>query len=89
MKVEFTHEFIKIYKKRFSHRPNIRKRFEERLRLFSDNSANPILKDHALGVKMLGKRAFSVTGDIRVVYYTHDETAYFVDIGTHNQVYGK
>ncbi|MDP1722586.1 MAG: hypothetical protein Q8L37_05240 [Candidatus Gottesmanbacteria bacterium] len=24
----------------------------------------------------------------RVIYYIHDDTAYFVDIGTHAQVYG-
>ena len=30
---------------------------------------------------------FYVTGDVRVIYYIHEETAYFVDIGTHAQVY--
>ncbi len=89
MKVEFTHEFVKIYKKRFSNKPNVKLRFEEKLRLFVVNENDPILKNHALGKKMLGKHAFSVTGDIRVVYYIHKNIAYFVDIGTHNQVYGK
>ena len=89
MKVEFTHEFIKIYKKRFSHKPNIQKKFEKRLRLFSVDPTQPILKDHVLGGKMKGSRAFSVTGDVRVVYYIYDNIAYFVDIGTHTQVYGK
>jgi len=46
-----------------------------------------LLQDHLLMGKLEGYRAFSVTGDIRVVYYIHDQTAYFVDIGTHNQVY--
>ncbi len=87
MKVEFTRDFIKIFKKRFIGRISVQKRFEERLLLFSENSANPILKDHALGGKMKGFRAFSVSGDIRVVYYAHEGVAYFVDIGTHNQVY--
>lgn len=87
MKVEFTKDFIKTYKKRFSSRSSVQKRFEERVRLFIDKSTNPILKDHPLGGKMEGFRSFSVTGDIRVVYYIHEEVAYFVDIGTHNQVY--
>ncbi len=31
---------------------------------------------------------FFVTGDIsRVIYYIEEDTAYFLDIGTHNQVY--
>jgi len=89
MKVEFTHEFIKIYKKRYSHKPNIQKRFEERLRKFVQDQADSQLHDHPLTGKLEGKRAFSITGDVRVVYYIHENIAYFVDIGTHNQVYGK
>lgn len=87
MKVESTHVFIKIYQRRFSHKQNIQKRFEERVRLFVQNHQDPILNDHALSGKMKGYRAFSVTGDIRVVYYTNNNVAYLVDIGTHNQVY--
>lgn len=87
MKVEFTHEFIKIYKKRFTHKLSIRKSFEERVRLFEQNSIHPILNNHFLSGKMKGYRAFSITGDIRVIYYVKDETAYFINIGTHNQVY--
>ena len=89
MKIEFTHEFIKIYKKRFSRKLNFQRRFDERIRLFADNHHAAVLKDHALGGKLLGHRAFSITGDIRVVYYVREEIAYFVDVGTHNQVYGK
>lgn len=36
---------------------------------------------------MAGKRAFWITGDIRVVYRVRGDTVYFLDIGTHNQVY--
>lgn len=89
MKVEFTHHFIKVYKKRFTNKLNIQKRFEERIKKFSDNPRDIILKDHPLSEKMEGFRSFSITGDVRVVYYIHKETAYFIDIGTHNQVYGK
>ena len=87
MKVEFSHAFIRIYKKRFGHLPTIRRRFDERTRMFSDNPANLLLRDHQLKGKYLGRRAFSINGDIRVVYYIHDDVAYFIDIGTHNQVY--
>lgn len=89
MKVEFTHDFIKVYKKRFANKLNIQKRFKERTKKFSDNPRDIILKDHPLSGKMEGFRSFSITGDVRVVYYIHKETAYFIDIGTHNQVYGK
>ncbi len=89
MKVQFTHGFIKVFKKRFSHRPNFQKRFDERLKKFAENTQDPVLEDHALSGKLQGYKAFSITGDIRVVYYIHEDTAYFVDVGTHNQVYGR
>lgn len=89
MKVEFTHNFIKIYRKRFSHKPNIRKQFDKRLKLFEADSQNFLLRDHPLSGKLQGHRAFSITGDIRIIYFIHNQTAYFIDIGTHNQVYGK
>ena len=87
MKVEFTKDFTKTFKKRFTNRPSIQNRLEERVRLFINNSTSPMLKDHALGGKMEGFRSFSVTGDVRVIYYIYEDIAYFVDIGTHNQVY--
>lgn len=87
MKTYFTKTFKKHYLKRIKPHPNLDLLFAERRNLFVDNSNNPILEDHSLTGKMKGYRAFSITGDIRVVYYVHDNIAYFADIGTHNQVY--
>lgn len=89
MKVEFTNNFIKVYKKRFSHNKNIQKKFDERTRSFVKNHKDPQLLDHPLAGKLRGYRAFSITGDIRVVYIVINSIAYFYDIGTHNQVYGR
>lgn len=89
MKIYFTKDFKKSYTKRIKPNKNLDKKFEERYNLFSGNPSNEILKDHPLGGKLQGHRAFSITGNIRVVYYIHAGTAYFEDIGTHNQVYGK
>lgn len=96
MKIESTHGFIKIFKKRFRHKPNIQEKFDQRVRLFAENSTDQLLQDHPLSGKLQGYRAFSITGDIRAIYYISNETAYLVDrevllrkIGTHNQVYGK
>ena len=89
MKIESTHNFIKIYKRRFSNRPNIQSKFDERVRLFAENPQDVLLKDHPLSGKLQGFRAFSITGDVRVVYFVNEETAYLVDIGTHNQVYSR
>lgn len=88
MKIHFTKNFKKAYAKRIQPKSNVVKRFEERYDLFLEDQTNEVLKDHGLSGKLQGYRAFSVTGDIRVVYYIHRDIAYFVDIGTHNQVYG-
>lgn len=72
MKVEFTH---------------IKTKFDTMVKIFEQNNSDPTLKDHALSGKLKGYRSFFVTGDIRVIYYIHENIAYFVDIGTHNQVY--
>jgi len=87
MKTYFTKTFKKHYFKRIKPFPNLDQNFAERYNLFTENPNNQILDDHFLSGKMKGFRAFSITGDIRVVYYIHDNIAYFVDIGTHNQVY--
>lgn len=89
MNVFFTKSFKKAYAKRIEPHANLAKRFEERYDLFVEDQSHEQLKDHPLTGKLKGNRAFSVTGDIRVVYYIFEETAYFIDIGTHNQVYAK
>lgn len=89
MKIYFTKDFKKSYKKRIQSNLNLVRKFEERYDLFVADSSDIALKDHALAGKLQDHRAFSVTGDIRVIYYTHEKIIYFVDIGTHNQVYGK
>ncbi len=89
MNVYFTKRFKKSYTKRIEPHENLTRRFEERYDLFVQDPSCKILKDHALSGRLQGNRAFSVTGDIRVVYHIYEEDVYFVDIGTHNQVYGK
>jgi len=87
MKAHFLKLFRKHYHKRIELNSSLDKRFEEQYLLFLQNPTDPILKNHELKGDKLGMRSFSITGDIRVVYYILDYTAYFVDIGTHNQVY--
>ena len=87
MKTFFTKTFKKHYLKRIYSNKNLDFQFENRHELFTINPKDPQLKDHALGGKMKGFRSFSITGDIRVIYYIFNNIAYFVDIGSHNQVY--
>lgn len=87
MRVEFTPGFIDVYVKRFSTDYKFQKIFDKRIIMFGRNHHNLLLKDHKLLGKMEGFRAFSITRDVRVIYYIKNEIAYFVNIGSHNQVY--
>ena len=79
--------FLKNYKKRILPHRNLDRRFEEKLNILIQDSKNPILKDHKLLGSFVGFRAFSVTGDIRVVYRIVKGVIELYDIGSYNQVY--
>lgn len=80
-------KFKKNYKLRVQPDPKLRSKFQERLSKFLSDSKLDELKDHKLTGNLEGFRAFSVTGDIRVVYRLLGEDIELYDIGSHNQVY--
>lgn len=79
--------FKKNFKKRVLQNRKLTIQVQDRLKLFQANPANPLLKDHSLSGDMQGFRSFSITGDIRIVYFLQNNTIWLYDIGTHNQVY--
>jgi addiction module RelE/StbE family toxin len=83
----YSKEFKKHYNLRIKGNNNLEERFIERLRIFIQDKNNPILKNHTLTGKHRGKRAFSIAGDLRVVYEETNIYYKFLDIGSHNQVY--
>lgn len=88
IQVELNRNFVKAYDKRIKLNLKLAAQTQERVDIFKVNSKSPILKDHALIGKKKGLRSFSITGDIRVIYYLKsDNLAIFVDIGSHSQVY--
>ena len=87
MKVFYHKTFRKNFKKRISHKPNLINKFKERFKLFLQDPSNQFLKDHKLVGRKKDYRAFSITGDIRVVYKVEKDGIRLYDIGTHNQVY--
>lgn len=80
-------QFEKNFRSRISPNPKLKKRFAERLELFKEGVRDYPLDDHPLVGTKKGLRAFSVGGDLRVVYRETDEHYEFLDIGSHNQVY--
>lgn len=87
MTVYYHRNFTKVFKTRIAHNPALVGKFEERLELFLKDPANPLLKDHALRGSKANYRAFSLTGDIRVIYERVEDGISLYNIGTHNQVY--
>jgi addiction module RelE/StbE family toxin len=81
-------QFEKNFRKRIAKDPKLMAQFEERVGQFLEGVRGAPLNDHALTGQLAGYRAFSVTGDVRVVYVETESDVIFLDIGTHNQVYG-
>lgn len=79
--------FRKHYQQRVASNLKLDKQFHARVKLFLDGVREAPLDDHALTGDLRGRRAFSITGDCRVVYFESESDLVFLDIGTHNQVY--
>ena len=90
MKVQLAPELIKKVKKQ---KVRIRKSFKTAINLFSKNPNNLELNNHELSREWTGFRSIDVTSDLRAIYQEIDETdetfAYFVELGTHEQLYRK
>ena len=87
MKILYHKNFLKNYRKRIDPNKKLGSKFQNRFDKFLKDPKSPVLKDHQLIGKKKEYRAFSVTGDTRVVYKKFDNTILLCDIGSHNQVY--
>lgn len=86
-RVELHHSFVKSYVKRIAKDEKLSKQYEARVGMFIAGYRGASLKDHALTGDLQGRRSFSITGDIRVIYIELTEKIILLDIGTHSQVY--
>ena len=77
----------KNFQSRISPNPKLKKQFQARFKLFTEGIRDYPLDDHSLVGTKKGLRAFSIGGDLRVVYRETDEHYEFLDIGSHDQVY--
>lgn len=65
-------------------------RVDARVHWFRNNPNDTRLRNHKLHKDLKGKWAFSVTGEIRIVYeWIGKTTVRFLAIGTHQDVYIK
>lgn len=90
MIIKYSLVFLKTLKKL---NVRIRKSFKKQILLFSKNPNDPQLNNHPLKREYQGLRSIDITADWRAIYEEKqeggEETAYFVLIGTHKQLYGK
>lgn len=70
MKIELHPQFKKSYNKRIGNNEELVKKVVERLALFQQDPQSSLLKDRALSGKKSHLRAFWITGDVRIVYWT-------------------
>lgn len=86
MKIVFSKRYLKSLKKL---PVELKERVYKAITEFSNDPHNPRLRNHKLQGKLDGKRAFSITGDVRIIFEEFDGyvLVIFLDIGKHNQVY--
>lgn len=67
----------------------MRAKIDRALVCFKSDPFDPSLGNHALKGEMLGRRAISVTGNVRIIFEEHNDYVLIImlDVGTHNQVY--
>jgi addiction module RelE/StbE family toxin len=60
---------------------------KKQLNLFEINANHPSLRVHKLHGEFEGYWSLSINRSLRMIYFIENNEAYFIDIGTHNEVY--
>jgi addiction module RelE/StbE family toxin len=82
-------EFTPLFNKQRKAAPlEIKEAFRETLELFLENPHHEALRNHPLTGQYAGFRSIDVTDDWRALYRQESGRVIFVDIGTHDQLYG-
>ena len=88
IKISFDNSFKRAFKKRIKSNRTLEKKFRDKLEQFQKNPFEPSLKTHKLSGKLKDLWSFTIEYDIRIIFYfTDNNDAVFIDIGSHDQVY--
>jgi mRNA-degrading endonuclease YafQ of YafQ-DinJ toxin-antitoxin module len=80
----------KNFKKNFKKlSTKIKAKFYERLAIFKEDKFHSILDNHSVDKRYPGCRSIDINGDYRVIFRELDGVNFFVNIGTHSELYGK
>lgn len=90
LRVEKTGKFKQLLDELHLTNPELKTEIDQRIRWFQKNPQDTRLRNHYLTGRMAEMHAFSITGDIRIVYeWIGKTTVRFLAIGGHKRVYGK
>ena len=88
MKIIWDEGFKRSYRRKVKNNEELKQKFWEAFRLFSEDPFAPRLRTHKLSGKLKGLWAFTVSYDCRVIFkFVGKEEVLLVDIGSHNEVY--
>jgi addiction module RelE/StbE family toxin len=80
--------FKKSYRKKISKNANLKLKFNECIKTFSENPFNTKLKTHKLSGILKDCWAFSIDYDCRILFKFLDKNkVLLIDIGSHDEVY--
>jgi len=86
MKLNFSRRFEK---QRAKLAKSVKRKLNERLRLFVADSFHPLLNNHLLHDSYAGCRSINVTGDYRAIFYNESpDIVRFIAVGTHHDLFG-
>ena len=90
MRIKFSHDVIRELAKIKRRNKKLSEKIEKQLILFQKNPKHPSLKTHKLTGNLTNRWSISINRGLRMVYLVLDkDIAYFVDLGTHDEVYRK
>lgn len=86
MQIKYHKNFEKNFKRLSS---KLKQKTLEAIKKFTKDPHDPMLRNHSLKGQLKGLRAFSVTGDVRIIFKEKDNyiLVIMLDIGIHNHVY--
>lgn len=83
-------DFTNLFNKQRKEAPlEIKVAFREALEIFLEDRNHITLRSHTLTGKYTGIRSIDITDDWRALYREEPERIIFVELGTHDQLYGE
>lgn len=89
MKLRFDEDLIKELGKLRKINNKLFKKIDAALKVFRDNPRHTSLRLHKLSGTLRNRWSLSVGMDYRLIFVWTDDEVYFIDIGTHDEVYRK